>query len=320
MPSSFPAELCSLTESPHVVLCEDPEYEYAKEDDDLRAQSGNSGPETRSNGRSSSLVPIPNGDEEAYEESAGQERTLGQVTQLPISESSRASYDHLNMSEDLPDPSLHLVPVTAQPVPVLTEAWIYEDDVFEELQRYIKAIFAYMKENDVSFPRPTQPSQKQGNPRKSTHRKRSYGDCWEEGEHVEPPQDLAPVVLVLEPRLTGRVGYYFVDHPSQTLFWLEHFDFTYMLMEVRAEWSEWLAGLQMKSHYWYHNELFPHLYELVDDDTDEIDDIVGRYYVVTHNCELDSGDPGPPTDYGAAARTERPEEEKEKRWRAEGNL
>ncbi|KAJ2925409.1 hypothetical protein H1R20_g11698, partial [Candolleomyces eurysporus] len=161
------------------------------------------------------------------------------------------------------------------PVPVLTEAWIYEDDVFEELQRYMNAIFAYMKEHNVSFPRPAQPFQKRDNPRKSARRKRSSGDHWEEGEHAETPQDLAPVVLVLEFRLTGRVGYYFVDHPNQTLFWLEPFDFTYMLMEVRAQWSDWLVGLQMKSHYWYHNELFPHLYELVDDDVDEIDDIVG---------------------------------------------
>ncbi|KAJ2925418.1 hypothetical protein H1R20_g11700, partial [Candolleomyces eurysporus] len=45
-------------------------------------------------------------------------------------------------------------------------------------------------------------------------------------------------------------------------------------MEVRVQWSDWLVGLQMKSHYWYHNELFPHFYELVDDDIDEVADIV----------------------------------------------
>ncbi|RXW23284.1 hypothetical protein EST38_g2559 [Candolleomyces aberdarensis] len=195
------------------------------------------------------------------------------------------------MSKGIPDQSLHLVAVTTQmeyerykrgftrldnPIPILTEAWIYEDDVFEELQRYMKAIFFYMKENDISFPRPaSQPPQKPDNPRNLTCRKRSYGDHWEEGEHVEPPQDLAPVVLVLEFRLTGRVGYYFADHPSQTLFWLEPFDFIHMLSEVRVEWDNWLVGLQMKNHYWYHNELFPHLYELADDDMDEIDDIVG---------------------------------------------
>jgi hypothetical protein len=71
------------------------------------------------------------------------------------------------------------------------------------------------------------------------------------------------------------MGYYFVDHPNQTLFWLEPFDFTYMLMEVRVKWTDWLVGQMMKSHYWYHNELFPHLYELDEDDIDEIDDIVG---------------------------------------------
>jgi hypothetical protein len=125
----------------------------------------------------------------------------------------------------------------------LTEAWIYEDDVYKDLTLYMKAIFAFMKRNNICFPRSTQPTQESGNCRRSTQK--SSGGQWEEGEHAETPQDLAPVVLVLEIRRSGRVGYYFVDHPNQTLFWLEPFDFTYMLMEVQVEWSDWLVGLMM---------------------------------------------------------------------------
>ena len=96
----------------------------------------------------------------------------------------------------------------SQPVPVLTEAWIYEDDVFKELTLYMKAIFGYMKRHNVSFPQPAQPvqpSQKWDKPNKSS-RKRCSGNYWEEGEHTEPPQYSAPVVLVLEFRLSVMWG------------------------------------------------------------------------------------------------------------------
>ncbi|RXW16485.1 hypothetical protein EST38_g9376 [Candolleomyces aberdarensis] len=64
-------------------------------------------------------------------------------------------------------------------------------------------------------------------------------------------------------------------------------------MEVHVEWDNWLVGLQMKSHYWYHNELFPHLYELADDDIDEIDDIVGYAMgdIFTSSCSAVHWDP-----------------------------
>ncbi|KAF5329995.1 hypothetical protein D9611_010429 [Ephemerocybe angulata] len=144
------------------------------------------------------------------------------------------------------------------PVPVLTEAWIYDQEIYTRLQDYMGQIFDYMKRNDIDFPRPPKPTKKRGSKERKTY-----------------PQDIAPVVLVLEFRLTGRIGYYFVSHTTQTLFWLDPFDFGYMLGEVHVEQTEWLVGLQMRSHYWYHNDLFPHLYELSERDLGEADDFVG---------------------------------------------
>ncbi|KAF6764327.1 hypothetical protein DFP72DRAFT_799998 [Ephemerocybe angulata] len=144
------------------------------------------------------------------------------------------------------------------PVPVLTEAWIYDQEIYTRLQDCMGQIFAYMTRNDIAFPRPPKPTKKRGSRERKTY-----------------PQDIAPVVLVLEFRLTGRIGYYFVSHTTQTLFWLDPFDFGYMLGEVHVEQTEWLVGLQMRSHYWYHNDLFPHLYELSERDLGEADDFVG---------------------------------------------
>ncbi|KAF5342099.1 hypothetical protein D9611_001707 [Ephemerocybe angulata] len=66
---------------------------------------------------------------------------------------------------------------------------------------YMGQIFDYMTRNDIAFRRPLKPTKKRGSEERKTY-----------------PQDIAPVVLVLEFRLTGRIGYYFVSHPTQTLF------------------------------------------------------------------------------------------------------
>jgi hypothetical protein len=87
-------------------------------------------------------------------------------------------------------------------------------------------------------------------------------------------QDMAPVVLVLELKLSGYVGYYFVSHETQSVFWLDPFNLGELMVDLRVEYTDWMAGLQMKSLYWYHNDLFPHLYELRDDDIQELEDMV----------------------------------------------
>ncbi|KAG2008408.1 hypothetical protein CC2G_013844 [Coprinopsis cinerea AmutBmut pab1-1] len=82
--------------------------------------------------------------------------------------------------------------------------------------------------------------------------------------------------LVLERRTSGNCGYYFVDHGNQCLFWLDSFDFTHLVDQVRIRHTASLVGLQMRSHYWYHNELFPHLYTLTEEDLDVIEDMLAH--------------------------------------------
>jgi hypothetical protein len=135
------------------------------------------------------------------------------------------------------------------------------------VERYVVAIFQFMHEKTISFrggeagTRPTQPSPLTG-----------HG----EGEMVwDYFQNSAPVVLVLEARLSGNFGYYFADHTRRRLFWLDEYDFTYCAGEVHVEHTETSLGLEMRSQYWKHNELFPQLYELTSGDLVEFSDMIG---------------------------------------------
>ncbi|KAJ3502184.1 hypothetical protein NMY22_g18674 [Coprinellus aureogranulatus] len=151
----------------------------------------------------------------------------------------------------------------ASPVPVITEAWLYDDEVRSLIEQYIKDIFAYLNVNGIDFRVLAAPcdTQLSGHPRDG-------GDDW---EYI---QDSTPVVLVLETRLSGYVGYYFVDHHRQRLFWLDKFDFTYEVGEVNIDHENSSLGLEMKNQYWTHIEFFPHLYELTDKDIIELDDMI----------------------------------------------
>jgi hypothetical protein len=154
---------------------------------------------------------------------------------------------------------------------VLTEAWLYDKEQCAHIRRYMTWIFEYMEDHNISFCRPT--------PRKK-RRTRNGSAHFQLTPSTDPfddsyPQHLAPIVLVLDIRLTGNTGYYFVDHPAQTIFWLEPYDYSLAVGEVHTDYSTTLIGLEMKSHYWTHNDLFPHLYELEEKDLQEVDDMVG---------------------------------------------
>ncbi|KAH6917955.1 hypothetical protein BKA70DRAFT_5106 [Coprinopsis sp. MPI-PUGE-AT-0042] len=138
-------------------------------------------------------------------------------------------------------------------ISVLTEARIDEPDQLAKIEDYISKITSFISENDVlarleastTFaPGPSKQQQQPG------------------------------LLLVLELRKSGRCGYYFVDHDHQCLFWLDPFDFSGLVDQVRMQHTSGLVGIQMKSHYWYHNELFPHLYKLTDENLNEIEDIL----------------------------------------------
>jgi len=57
-------------------------------------------------------------------------------------------------------------------------------------------------------------------------------------------------------------GYYFADHQNRTLFWLEAFDASSLLEEVRGVTSLAHIGHEIESQYWAHWELFPNVHEL----------------------------------------------------------
>ncbi|KAJ3522958.1 hypothetical protein NMY22_g11662 [Coprinellus aureogranulatus] len=152
------------------------------------------------------------------------------------------------------DPEERTCP-TLQPVAVLTEAWIYKPGEENAIQDAMEQLFKYMAKGNLSF------------------RQRRHGGS-DQG-HFGRNQHRNPVVLVLELRLTGNIGYYFVDHRKQRLFWLETFDFSFDISEVNIDHTDAHVGLKMRSQYWTHNEFFPDFYELTEVDLTEIDNLLG---------------------------------------------
>jgi hypothetical protein len=88
-------------------------------------------------------------------------------------------------------------------------------------------------------------------------------------------QDHAPIVLVLELRLSGNCGYYFVDHARKRLFWLDDYDFSWAAGELHVKHADSIIATEMKRHYWRHNKYFPHLNEFTEKDLEDIDGMIG---------------------------------------------
>lgn len=153
---------------------------------------------------------------------------------------------------------------------MITEAWLHDAELKEQVEGYMYQIFEYMLNAGLYFRvREEAPNQSDGASKSTAS---SFYE--EEQTGYQYFQATAPVVLVLEVRLSGSVGYYFVDHPRRRLFWLDEMDFSFEVGEVRIEHNNSTIGLEMQSHYWKHNDYFPHLYELTLKDLVEIDDMI----------------------------------------------
>ena len=122
---------------------------------------------------------------------------------------------------------------------VVTEAWLYDDVLYQQVEQYKESIFSYLRKHHICF--------------KSS---RDY------------------FVLVLDLRRSGKYGYYFVDHMGQRLFWFDDYDFSWAAGEVHVEHADSIIGMEMKRHYWRHNEKYPHLYVLTEEDLEEIDNLI----------------------------------------------
>lgn len=83
---------------------------------------------------------------------------------------------------------------------MITEAWLYDQECCEEVERYMNSVFKYLRDN-----------------RKSLSQEKLFF-FERERPHTDYFQIQAPVVLVLELRLSGSCGYYFVDHKTKRLF------------------------------------------------------------------------------------------------------
>ncbi|KAF8814760.1 hypothetical protein BYT27DRAFT_7334293 [Phlegmacium glaucopus] len=121
-------------------------------------------------------------------------------------------------------------------IPILTDVWMYNADSRTKLETYIEQIFSYIEKYNIEIPEET---------------------C-----------------LVLEFTNSGRYGYYFVNHATRCLFWLDECNGMNFLGKVKVKYTPSHIGLEMKSLYWLHNYLFPNLCPLPSSAISEIKDIL----------------------------------------------
>ncbi|KAF7986260.1 hypothetical protein HWV62_35170 [Athelia sp. TMB] len=97
-------------------------------------------------------------------------------------------------------------------------------------------------------------------------------------QEIDDPrvQDIIPKEydLVLEivdlPNGGVIVGYYFADHTSKLLFWMEEFDASIICSEIRCVVSIAHLRLEIESQYWTHCELFPNCRDYDQNMVDEV--------------------------------------------------
>ncbi|KAJ3567649.1 hypothetical protein NP233_g6226 [Leucocoprinus birnbaumii] len=123
---------------------------------------------------------------------------------------------------------------------VVTDADVLDPAIHEAVERLISHIEDYIREYNLPYPS-----------KKSVH-------------------------LYLEHYPTiSAFGYYFVCHAKQTLFWLDRKDTFNMVRELFTPSPNLsLVGTELRSHYWFHNEYFPHILEPPQDALLELQDLL----------------------------------------------
>jgi hypothetical protein len=121
-------------------------------------------------------------------------------------------------------------------IPVLTDGYLYDSHIFDFIESYIQGIMEYISSYEITLPSQT--------------------------------------VLVLEQRENGKCGYYFADHSHQCIFWLDDFDANSLVYEVKTCPTPSHLGQEIRSQYWFHNELFPHVHDVPDEALRELTDIL----------------------------------------------
>jgi hypothetical protein len=124
--------------------------------------------------------------------------------------------------------------LTQQTISVLTEARIDEPDQLAKIEHYISAINAFIYRNDILAHLQTSVVGDEPRPFPQEHK-----------EHKQQPA----LLLVLELRASGKCGYYFVDHDHQCLFWLDPFDFSHLVDQVRIQHTSGLVGESRLGHH-----------------------------------------------------------------------
>jgi hypothetical protein len=144
---------------------------------------------------------------------------------------------------------------------ILTDAYLYDDDVLNDINIFVAQLFESLAEINVTL----------------------EPDVQIVLERMESADALA------------ECGYYFVNHKARCLFWHEDFDINYLLLTVKgADCPRHISScgfmyhslinilfifflsseLEIEAQYWSHWELFPNAQVVTQPILDELKDII----------------------------------------------
>ncbi|TFK20560.1 hypothetical protein FA15DRAFT_759286 [Coprinopsis marcescibilis] len=107
---------------------------------------------------------------------------------------------------------------------IITDSWIYEADIHGRLMGYIENIQADTRARDLL-----------------------------------QTKDVNLVLQIVLVENIWRCEYYFVNHSTRTIFWIEEFDISRFITEVKGKIQSSHIKVFMENEYWHHWSLYPNL-------------------------------------------------------------
>ncbi|KAF8649617.1 hypothetical protein AX16_005706 [Volvariella volvacea WC 439] len=115
---------------------------------------------------------------------------------------------------------------------VVTDANVCVDTTYDKIEGTVRNILEYLRRNELV----------------------GQIDGWHLTLELRMP-------TVKEGRPVQRVGYYFVDHKQEVIFWFDEFDAADMETSfLNFKFTDGLIGHEIQAQYWNHNDAFPGMY------------------------------------------------------------
>ncbi|KAG5719795.1 hypothetical protein E4T56_gene7279, partial [Termitomyces sp. T112] len=129
---------------------------------------------------------------------------------------------------------------------IITECWLWDPQMFKNLNCFIDRFEEFTQERNLT----------------------QRGDVdllLEVNRNLTKRGDVG---LLLEVNVEDEIswcGYYYVWASTRTVFWLEHFDLSSHVPELKGHVSSTYTKAYLEYQYWYHWNLFPNIHDVDDD-------------------------------------------------------